>query len=73
MVRIEQDRLPLSELPVEDPAETGIPPLGHAGHVARRSLLLGVEMQPEVRSLEDAEVELLVLDLVASEVLGIQG
>jgi hypothetical protein len=30
-------------------------------------------MQPEVGSLEDAEVESLVLDLVASEVLGIQG
>ena len=51
------------------PQEAVVPPLGHPRGVARGLLLLRIEVDVEMRRLEDPEVERLVLHLVLSEVL----
>jgi hypothetical protein len=72
MARVENDRLPLVEAVIEQRGEARVPPLRHARCVPRRRFLLGVVIDVEVLGPEHTEVEAVVLDLVASEVLRIR-
>ncbi len=54
---------------MQHPRQTGIPPLSHARGVERRGAFGRVVVHLEVLGLDDAEVEVLVLDLVLPEVL----
>jgi hypothetical protein len=66
---IEDDRLPLPELVVQNLGEACIPALGHAGSIHRRHPLLLVVVDVEMLGLDDLEIERAVLDLVPPEVL----
>jgi hypothetical protein len=69
VIGVEHDRMPL-ELVAEGVRVSRIPALGHPAGIARDQRLRRVEVQVEVIRLQDPEVELLVLHLVAPEVLG---
>src|SRR5690606_11224182 len=69
VVRVHDQRLRALELVLERPREALVPALRHARDVRDRLLLRRIEIEVPVRELEDAEVEVLVLDLVATEVL----
>ena len=73
MRRVEDDRLPLAELVVQDPRQARVAPLRHPGGIQRRLAFFLVEVDVEVFGLDDLEVEGAVLDAVLSEVLGGQG
>src|SRR5690606_29406962 len=68
-----EDQRPLLEGELHDSREALVPPLGRPGHVERGERFGGVVVDVEVRRVEDLPVELLVLHLVASEVLGFGG
>src|SRR5690606_35829376 len=72
MAGVEDQRLALVELMVEDARKAGVPAFGHARRFAAGRLLLGVVVDVEVRRLQHAEVEPLVLHLVAPEILRFQ-
>ena len=70
---VENYRLPLLELMVEDRGQTGIPPLRHPRRLLGGVALGRIEENPEVLRVEHFELERFVLDLVAAEVLGVGG
>ncbi len=72
IVGVKDDRFLLLEAVVEDLRVAVVPPLRHAGGIADRPLLFRIEMKDEVLRLERAELEILVLDLVATEVLRVR-
>ena len=73
VVGVEDDRLALVELVLQDGREAVVPALGHPRHVARGLVHALVVVDVEVLGLEDPEVEVVVADLVAAEVLGLGG
>src|SRR5207244_12031318 len=66
--RVDDERLAI-ELGAEDVGQSRVPPLFRAAGVVHFERLRGIEVQIEVIRLQDAPVELLVLDFVAAEVL----
>ena len=68
LVGVEHDGLAVERV-AEAVRMARIPALGHAPRIVHDERLGGIEIQVEVRRPHDAEVELLVLDLVAAEVL----
>ena len=68
VVRVEDDGL-LRERVRQPVRESRVPPFGHAGGVGGRQRLRGIPVNVEVVRAKDPEIEGLVLDLVASEVL----
>ena len=66
---VENERLARGERVVEEVRKTRVPALGHARGVARRLLFLGVVVDVEVLGLQYAEVQPVVVDLVAPEIL----
>jgi hypothetical protein len=69
VVRVEDERLRRLELVLEHAREALVPALRHARRLLHGLFFGGIEVDVEVRSLEDAEAEVVVLDFVASEVL----
>ena len=69
VVRIEDDRLLFLEFPEVRAGMPAVPALGHTPGVANRLFLFGVIVNDEVLGLEVLEVEMIVLDLVSTEVL----
>ncbi len=67
---VEEDGLALVELEAEDPGEARVRALGHPGGVERGAALARVVVDVEVGGPQDAEVEDLVLELVAPELGG---
>src|SRR5262245_12295277 len=57
---------------IEERRESRVPALEHPRRVLHRRLLGGIVMDVEVRRAQHLEVELLVLDFVASEVLRVR-
>ena len=72
MAGVEDERLPADERVPEDLAQPRIPALGHARHLLRGIGLFRVVIHVEVFGGENLEFEFVVLDLVASEVLGVR-
>ena len=71
LVGVQDERFPLAEPVVEEALVAVVPPLGHAAGVPERRVGHGfVAVEVEVLALQDPPVEALVLDLVATEVLG---
>ena len=64
---VEDDRLAFAELVMERGREAIVPTLGHSCSVQRRGVLRGVVVDIEVRRDEHPEVEVVVVDLVATE------
>ena len=71
MVGVEHDRLSIEGV-AEAVRVSRVPSLGEAAGVMDDQALGGIEVQVEVRRPYDPEVELLVLDLVATEILRCQ-
>jgi hypothetical protein len=67
---VQDDRLPLPELMVQNLGQARIPTLCHAGRIHGRHPLLLVVVHVEMLGLDDLEIERAVLDLVPPEVLG---
>jgi len=70
---VEDQRLAASQLMVEDLREPRVPPLGEPAGLRGRLALSRVVVDVEVRRLEKLEGKARVLDLVAPEVLGVDG
>jgi hypothetical protein len=68
---VENQRLTAAQLVPHHGAEAGVPALGHPAGDVRRLALVRVEIHVEVVGLQHLEIEVLVLDLVAAEVLGL--
>jgi hypothetical protein len=66
--RVENQRLPAAQLVTEDGRQPRVPTFGQARRHAGRILFFRIEIDVEVISLEEFEVELLILHLVAAEV-----
>ena len=60
------------ELMLEEPGIPFVPPLRHPGHILDGHPLFGVVVDIEVGGLQHLEVKPIVLDLVATEVLGFE-
>jgi hypothetical protein len=58
---------------MEDRREPRVPSLGHAGRDPRGLTLFRIEVEVEVLGPERLEFEIVVLDLVLTEVLGVRG
>ena len=71
--RIENERLARLHLVLEDARQARIPALGHAADARGVLALFFIEIDVEVIGLQHFELEVLVLDLVASEVLRLRG
>ncbi len=69
IVRIEDDGLSLIEFAQEAAAVALVPALGHSCSILDRQAFLRIEVEFEVLRLEGLEVEVIVLDFVAPEVL----
>jgi hypothetical protein len=69
---VENERLPTRELVIEEAGQPGIPSLGHSSRMPSRGLFRRIEVDVEVLGLEHLEIEALVLDFVATEVLGVK-
>jgi hypothetical protein len=67
---IQNQRLTAAQLMPHHAAEPSIPALGHPAGDLRRLTLGRVEVHVEVVRLQDLEIEMRVLDLVAAEILG---
>ena len=65
--RVEDQGLPALPIVAEDLRQTRVRPLRHAGGVHHRRLFLRIVVDVEVLGLEHLEVEIVVLDLVLSE------
>src|SRR6478672_387440 len=70
--RVKQQRLPSAQLVVEDRRQSRIPALGETRRHLRSVVFLRVVVDVEVLRLEDLEVEVLVLNLVAAEVAALR-
>ena len=68
--RVQHQRLASAKLMLEDPLEAGEPPFGKPGRNVDALTLARIEVDVEMLGLEDLEIQVLVLDLVLSEVLG---
>src|SRR5262249_8371500 len=68
MVSVEDQRLFIEVLP-HDPGEARIPALSHPGGVVRSRRFRGVVVDVVMLRAEDAKIERLVLDRVASDLL----
>jgi hypothetical protein len=66
---VQDDRDAAIERMIEDRREARVPALGHSRRLLHGVALLGVIVNVEVRRLENAELEPVVLNLVAPEVL----
>ncbi|SRR5664279_2452310 len=64
-----ENRLLLAELVTENVREASVVALGHARALHRGDALAGIVVNEEVLGLDDLPVEVLVLDLVLTEVL----
>jgi hypothetical protein len=69
---VEDDRLPLPELEVQDVAQAVVPALRHPAHLRGGVLLLRVVIDVEVVGLEHLELEVLPLHGVPAEILGLR-
>ena len=69
LASVDHQRLPLRELMVEHRRDPRVPALGELRRDARRAGFALVIKDVEVRGRQDAKVEVLVLDFVATEVL----
>ena len=69
MAGVINDRLPTAELMVQEARKPRIPALGKDAGLFHRLAFLGIEMDVEMFRLENLEIEALVLDLVATEIL----
>ncbi len=65
---VKDECLASAQLVVEQLRQPRVPPLGHPGRHARRLFLFGVVVDVKVIGLQNFEVELAVLHLVAAEV-----
>ena len=70
--RIKNKRLASSQLVIKNPAQAGIPAFGHPGSLLGCLTHFGVKIDIEVFGLYDLEIKIFVLDLVASEILGLK-
>ena len=70
---VEDERLARAHLVLEDAREARVPALGHAADARGVLALFFVEIDVEVLGLEHLELEFLVLDLVAPEILRLGG
>ena len=68
--RVQDERLPAAQLVRKQLLEPCVPPLGHTGGDVDPFPFARVEIDIEVLSFQHLEVELLILDFVAPEVLG---
>ena len=66
--RVENQRLPAAQLVIQQTRQTRVPTLGEPGRHARGIFFLRIEIDVEVLGLQHLEVELLVLNFVATEV-----
>ncbi len=73
VVREVDDRLLLAELVLQHRREPRVPALEHSRRVGHRQGFDGIEVDVELRRLENPEVEGLVLHLVPAEVLCVGG
>jgi hypothetical protein len=73
VVRVEDEGLLDVEVVLEEPRVALVPALGQASGVLNGLFRDRVVVDAEVRRLEDVEAQMVVLDLVASEVLGREG
>ena len=71
--RVQNERLAAAELVPQQLREPRVPALGHPGRVPDGFGLLRVVIDVEVLGLQHFEVELLVQDLVAAEILRLRG
>ena len=69
MAGVEDQRLPAAQVVMEQTRQPQVPALGHARRLLGGRALLGIEVDVEVLGLQHLELEGLVLDLVAPEVL----
>ena len=69
VARIENDWLAAIEPMIERNRQPVVPALGHPGRLHRRLAFFGVVVDVEMRRFEYAEVEAIVLNFVAPEVL----
>ena len=69
MAGVINDRLPTAELMVQEARKPRIPALGKDAGLLHRLAFLGIEMDVEMFRLENLEIEALVLNLVATEIL----
>jgi hypothetical protein len=67
--RIENERLPAPQFMVQQRRDARVPALRHARRELRRLLFLRIEVDVEVVRFQDLEIEVVVLDLVLSEVV----
>jgi hypothetical protein len=68
---VQDQGLAAPELVAEDVRQAGVPPLGHPRRQVDGFLFGRIVVDVEVLGLEHLEVEVLILDLVAAEVLGV--
>jgi hypothetical protein len=66
---IENQRLPPSQIVLKEALEPYSPSLGHTGGDLNAGPFLGIEVDVEVLSLQDLEIEVSILNLVPPEVL----
>jgi hypothetical protein len=69
MIGVEDQRLAILQLVIEDARDPRVPALRHAGRLLGGAALRLVEIDVEVLGAHDLEAERLVLDLVAAEIL----
>jgi hypothetical protein len=69
--RVENDRLPLAELVVQNLRQLCVAAFSHAGGIHGRDALALIVVHVEMLGLDDLEIERAVLDLVPAEVLGV--
>ena len=67
---VQDQGLASTERMLEDLLEPGVPALGHARRDLDALALAGIEVDVEVIRFQDLKIEILVLDLVSTEVLG---
>src|SRR5688572_17765070 len=72
MAAVQNERLTRAERMIEHAGQTRVPTLRHAGRVAHRLLFGRIVINIEVISSQRAEVEVVVPDLVAAEVLRVR-
>ncbi len=73
VIGVEDDRLPSAQLVVEDPGQPGVPALCHTSRLFDGFAGLGIVVDVKVLGLEHLKVEILVLNLVPTEILGFGG
>ena len=72
-VRVENERLPAAQLVAQNSRQSRVPPFRHAAGFGRHIRFLIIEVDIEVLGLENLEVERLILNGVAAEILRVGG